>query len=123
MPGVILTFPIVSGKVEAWRRFCQELAGSRRQMYEESRQRLGMTRERLVLVESAFGLAATVTTIEALDLGWALNQIIISDLPFERWYREQVRELHGIELAAYEHYSQPMLLPEDQEMLFEWMPS
>ena len=43
MAGIILTFPIVAGKVEAWRRFCQELSGSRRQMYESSRQRLGIT--------------------------------------------------------------------------------
>ena len=64
MPGIVLTFPIVAGKVEAWRRFCQELSGSRRQMYEASRQRLGITRERLVLVETAFGSAA-VTTLEA----------------------------------------------------------
>ena len=50
MPGIILTFPIVAGKVEAWRRFCQELSGSRRQMYEASRQRLGITCERMALV-------------------------------------------------------------------------
>ena len=30
-----------TGKVEAWRRFCQELSGSRRKTYEASGQRLG----------------------------------------------------------------------------------
>ena len=43
MSGIVLTFPILAGKVEAWRRFCQEISGSRRQMYEASRQRLGIT--------------------------------------------------------------------------------
>ena len=119
MSSIVLTFPIVAGKVEAWRRFCQELSGSRRQMFEASRRNLGMTRERLVLVESAFGSAA-VTTLEAPDVGWMLGQIITSDLPFDRWYREQVRELHGVDLAAYEHYSQPAALPKNQELLFEW---
>ena len=64
MPGIVLTFPILAGKVEAWRRFCQELSGSRRRMYEASRQRMGITRERLALVETAFGSTA-VTTLEA----------------------------------------------------------
>jgi len=119
MPGIVLTFPIVAGKVEAWRRFCQELSGSRRQTYEASRQRLGITRERLVLVETAFG-AAAVTTLEAPDVDWALGQIIASRLPFDRWYREQVQEMHGINLAGYEQYQQQTPLPPNQELIFEW---
>ena len=119
MPGIILTFPIVAGKVEAWRRFCQELSGSRRQMYEDSRHRLGISRERLALVETAFGSAA-VTTLEAPDVDRALGQIIASPLPFDRWYREQVRELHGINLAGYEQFMQQTPLPLNQELIFEW---
>ena len=119
MSGIILTFPIMAGKVEPWRRFCQELAGSRRQMYEASRQRLGVTRERMALVETAFGSAA-VTTLEAPNVDRVLGQIITSKSPFDRWYREQVRELHGINLAGYEKYSQPEPVPDNQEMLFEW---
>ncbi len=119
MAGITLTFPIVAGKVEAWRRFCQAMSGSRRQMYEASRLRLGITRERLALVEGAFGSAA-VTTLEAHDMGHALDQIIISDLPFDRWYREQVQELHGVNLARYEIFVQQAPPPEDEELLFEW---
>jgi len=119
MPGIVLTFPIVAGKVEAWRRFCQEMSGSRLQMYEASRRRLGITRERLALVETAFGSAA-VTTFEAPDVAQALGQIITSDLPFDRWYRERVQELHGVNLAGYEHFSQQVPPPHNQELLFEW---
>jgi hypothetical protein len=118
MSGITLTFPIVPGKVEAWRRFCQEMSGSRRQMYEASRRQLGITRERLALVGTAFGSAA-VTTLEADDVGLALRQIITSNLPFDRWYREQMQELHGVNLAGYEGFSQ-QAPPEDQELLFEW---
>jgi hypothetical protein len=119
MSGITLTFPIVAGKVESWRRFCQEMSGSRRLAYEASRYRLGITRERLALVVTAFGSAA-VTTLEALDMGRALNQIIASELPFDRWYREQVQELHGVNLARYEIFLQPAPPSEDQELLFEW---
>ena len=119
MSGITLTFPIVAGKVESWRRFCQEMSGSRRLAYESSRRRLGITRERLALVATAFGSAA-VTTLEAHDMGQALNQIIASDLPFDRWYRQQLQELHGVNLARYEIFLHQAPSPEDQELLFEW---
>ena len=119
MSGIVLTFPILTGKVEAWRRFCQELSGSRRQSYEASRQRLGITRERLALVDTEFG-AMAVTTLEAPDVAQALGQIIASLLPFDVWYRECLQELHGVNLAGYEQFSQPVPLPLNQEVHFEW---
>jgi hypothetical protein len=119
MSGIVLTFPILGGKVEAWRRFCQELCGFRRKPYEASRQRLGITHERLALVETAFG-ATAVTTLEAPDVAQALGQIIISELPFDVWYREKLQELHGVNLAGYEQFAQPTPLPPNQELIFEW---
>jgi len=119
MSGIVLTFPIVTGKVEAWRRFCQELSGSRRKTYEASRKRLGITRERLALVETAFGSTA-VTTLEAPNMDRALGQIITSVLPFDVWYRERLQELHGVNLAGYEQFSRPTPIPHNQELLFEW---
>ena len=119
MSGIVLTFPILASKVEAWRRFCQELSGSRRQPYEASRQRLGITRERLALIETDFGSTA-VTTLEAPDVAQSLGQIIASKLPFDIWYRERIQEMHGVNLAGYEQFSQPAPLPENQEVHFEW---
>jgi hypothetical protein len=88
-------------------------------MYEASRHRLGITHERLTLVETAFGSAA-VTTLEAPDVDRALGQIIASKRPFERWYREQVQDLHGINLDGYEQFMQHTPLPPNQELIFEW---
>ena len=119
MSGIVLTFPILAGKVEAWRRFCQELSGCRRKMYEASRQRLGITFERLALVETAFG-ATAVTTLEAPDVAQALGKIIASKLSFDIWYRERLQELHGVNLAGYEQFAQPTPLPQNQEVHFEW---
>jgi hypothetical protein len=119
MSGIVLTFPILAGKVEAWRRFCQELSGSRRKTYEASRQQLGITRERLALVDTAFG-ATAVTTLEAPNVALALGQIIASVRPFDLWYRKQLQDLHGINLAGYEQFAQPTPLPQDQEVHFEW---
>ena len=119
MSGIILTFPILDGKVEAWRRFCQELSGFRRKPYEASRQRLGITREQLALVDTAFG-ATAVTTLEAPDVAQALGKIIASKLSFDIWYRERLQELHGVDLAGYEQFAQRTPLPENQEVHFEW---
>jgi hypothetical protein len=119
MPGIVLTFPILAGKLEPWRRFCQELSGSRLQMYISSRRRIGITYERVTLVETPYNSMA-ITTLEAVDVDRALGQIITSILPFDRWYRERIRELHGIDIAGYELFSQRTQLPSDQELLFEW---
>jgi hypothetical protein len=119
MAGIVLTFPILADKVEAWKRFCQELSGFRRKPYEASRQRLGITLERLALVETNFGSTA-VTTLESPDIAQALGQIIASSQPFDIWYRERLQELHGINLAGYEQFLQPAPLPQRQDVHFEW---
>lgn len=119
MTGIVLTFPIVTGKVEAWRRFCQELSGSRLQTYITSRRRFGITYERLALAETPQGPAA-VTTLEAADIGRAISQMAESELAFDRWYRERLQELHGVTLAGYERFALPAPPPPDQELLFEW---
>jgi len=120
MPGLVLTLPIAAGKVEAWRRFCQELSGSRRQQYEASRRRLGITAERLALIESPTG-SASVTTLEALDVDLALAQMIGSSRPFERWYRERLQDLHGVNLTHYVEFAAPTPPAQPQELLFEWV--
>lgn len=119
MSDIVLTFPILAGKVEAWQKFCQELSGHRRKSYEASRLRMGITYERLALVETSYG-ATAVTTLEAADMDQALGQIITSELQFDVWYREQLQELYGINLAGYIQFEQRALLPEAQEVHFEW---
>lgn len=119
MSAIVLTFPILTGKVEAWRRFCQELAGARRKMYEDSRRRLGVTREQLALVDTVFG-ATSVTTLEAPNVAQVLAQIIASVAPFDVWYRQQLHELHGVNLVSYEQFAPKAPPPSNQEIHFEW---
>jgi hypothetical protein len=119
MPGFVLTLPIAASKIEAWRRFCQELSGSQRALHEVSRQRLGIRRERLALVESSVRSYA-VTTLEVDDVDLALAGLLGSELPFESWYRARLQELHGVTLARYEQNVQPEPAAPPQELLFEW---
>ena len=119
MSGIVLTFPILAGKIEAWRRFCQELSGSQLQMYLSSRRRLGITHERMTLVETAYG-ATAATTLEAPNMARALGQIITSNFPFDVWYRNRLQELYGVELDGYEQFMKPIPTFPNQELLFEW---
>jgi hypothetical protein len=119
MPSIVLTIPILAGKVEAWRRFCQELSGSRLEMYEESRRRMGIGRERMTLVETPFGSTAT-TTLEAQNIDRTLAQIVSSKLPFDSWYRERLEELHGVNLSRYQQFEQPAHASQPQELLLDW---
>jgi len=119
MSGIVLTFPILAGKVEAWRRFCQELSDSQLQMYLSSRRRLGITHERMELMENAYG-ATAATTLEASDVAQALGQIFTSNLPFDVWYRKRLQELYGVELDNYEQFLKPLPFSSNQELLFEW---
>ena len=49
-----LAIPILPGRQEAWRRFAQELQGSRRSEHADSRQRLGITGERVLAQADAW---------------------------------------------------------------------
>jgi len=119
MPGIVLTFPIADGKVEAWRRFCQEMSGSRHLTYEASRRAIGITYERMALLKTAFG-SATITTLEAADIGLTLSRLLTSDVPFDRWYREQIQALHGVGLESYPEFLATESPTHYQEKVFEW---
>ena len=80
---------------------------------------MGITRERLALVESPLG-STSVTTLEAHDLGLALAEMAGSDIPFESWYRERMQDLHGINLARYQQFAVPEPPAYPQELVFEW---
>lgn len=120
MSSVRLAIPIVAGKVEAWRRFCQELSGSRRRSYIGSRRRLGIIRERMELIETPFG-AQSVNTLEASDIGRVFAQIATSEAPFDLWYRERLAELHGIVLGGSGPLEPSTAAGERREVAFEWV--
>ena len=50
MDPIIWAAPLLPGRSEAWRRFCQELMGSQRAQYVNSRRRLGIGHEEAWLV-------------------------------------------------------------------------
>lgn len=98
MDSVILAAPLLPDKAEAWRRFCQEMLGRRRQQYERSRRRLEITREAAWLVPATGGDMAIIA-IAAPNLEATLNKMATSQRPFDRWFRRQIFEIHGVDLS------------------------
>lgn len=84
----------------------------RREPYEESRRRLGITREKYGIAQTARGDSAVIT-IESAHAARVVALLAASDDLFDRWYRQQLLILCGIDLT------QPSaLIP--NETLFAW---
>ena len=109
-------FPILPGKQEAWRRFCQEMAGSRHYEYELSRQRLGITKECIQLVQMPPQGDIAVVYLEMKHPELVIAQLAHSDLPFDRWFRNQLLELHGFDVTQ-------LLSKQCSEVIFLWQRS
>ncbi len=102
MPSFAFASLILPGKQEAWRRFLQEML--------EFRQ--GITRELVWLAQTRQGDVA-ITYLEADDPLQVLMKLATSNLPFDRWFKEQLREFHSLDPAQ-----SPLRLLAEQ--VFEW---
>jgi hypothetical protein len=72
--------------------------GERKAAHQDARRRAGITRESTWLQSTPDGDVAVVL-IEADDLGVAMGTLATSDEPFDRWFREHLRSVHGFDLA------------------------
>ena len=98
MQSVAFAIPLLPDKVEADREMFAELEGSRREEYEEARRSAGFTREAVWHQETPDGTIAVVY-LEADDIGTAMMAIGTSEQPFDVWFREQIKEFHGVDLS------------------------
>lgn len=110
MASLASTFPILPGKLEQWKRMCQEIKGPRHSEYEASRQRLGITREAAYHQQTPIGDIAVVY-IEAQEVARVFEGFGKMQEPFDVWFREQTKEIHGVDFA------QPLPGPLPENML------
>ncbi len=112
--GIGFAAPILAGKEERWRRFLQELAGSRREEYEDLRRRLGVTAQKVWFVRTRRGETA-VTYLECEEPGWIPARLAASTHPFDVWLKAKLAEFHGCDFARPEPRCSPELVFEAGE--------
>jgi hypothetical protein len=98
MRCIAFAVPMLPGKTDADRiatRSCSE--GERKAEHGSSRQRHGISRE-AVWIQSTPGGDMPVVYLDADDLQAAFAGIGSPQEPFDRWFRDMVREIHGIDL-------------------------
>ncbi len=98
MPSMAFAAPLLPGKTDQDREDMLSCAqGERRAAHRASRVRHGISREAVWIQPTPMGDLAVVY-LEADDLSAALAGLASSQEPFDVWFREQVREVHGIDL-------------------------
>ncbi len=112
VPPIASATPILPGKLEAWRRFAQDMQGARREEHQASRRRLGITTERAYYQPTPQGDLAIVY-LEADDLGRVFQGLATSQDPFDVWFKQQVLDIHGVD------YNQPLPGPLPEQVL-DW---
>ena len=109
----LLAWEVPANQEEPWRRFLQELSGSRYEEYAESRRRLSVSAEFVWLVTKRSGGGVAVVYLEAEDPEWVLRELAASDAPFDSWYGTQMRKLFGYDFARLPRVA-------SGELLFAW---
>ncbi len=91
-------FPIVAGKEDAARAFAAETVGARRAAFEELQARANITRETWTMQETPMG-SFMVVWFEG-DVEKAFGDLATDNGEFTTWFRSQVKDITGFDLAA-----------------------
>ena len=99
MPLIVRAFPVLPGKEEDIRTLAAEMAGSRREEAEAFYRSFGVVRESWHYQETPHGpMVIGVTEVEEEpDVAVRAQEYAHSTRPFDRWFKDQVRNLTGID--------------------------
>jgi len=109
----LVTWDVPADQEEPWRRFLQELSGSRYEEYAESRRHLGILAESVWLAPKPSGGGVAVVYLEAEDPERVLRELAASEDPFDSWYGTEMRKLFGRDSARSPRIA-------SGELLFAW---
>jgi hypothetical protein len=108
MPTIGFVAPLLPGMTAADRDAMTSCwTGERSAAHQDARRRAGITRETTWIQSTPMGDVAVVY-MEADDLDAAFAMIGGSDEPFDVWFRDHVRNVHGI--ALEEGFPPPELI-------------
>ena len=97
MDPVCLVLPILAGKTADARAFLRDLDGPRKAEFDQSERRIGITKELWYLASLPTG-DQLVGYMEAANFGDAVAQFSASQDPFDRWFKQRMAEVTGVDL-------------------------
>jgi hypothetical protein len=109
MDHTCIVVPVKPGKEEALRDFYREVDGPRRDDYDRSEQRLGITKEIAWSARTNGGRAAVIY-IESDDFETAFGKFVQSQDEFDLWFKERVLDISGLDLNNPPEMELPELL-------------
>ena len=112
MAMLALAFPIPPGKTDQWKKFIAELRGARRADFAASRKRFGV-RERTFLQHTPHG-DLVIVTLEGENPGKAFAEFGQGTDAFTTWFKQQVSDIHGLDLSAPPPGPMPELMIDSQ---------
>jgi hypothetical protein len=99
MGAIGFVVPVLPGKAQADRDWMAEMGGPRRADYEAVWKKHGLSRHMVWQQETPNG-TVDVVFLEGDDIPAAMQGITSSDDVFSQWFRERVKDVHGIDLIA-----------------------
>jgi hypothetical protein len=109
MDQVCLVAQVGEGKAEAARGFMKDLDGSRREEFDRSERRIGITKEVWFLAGTPGG-ELLVGYMESDDFNGAFAQFISSRDDFDLWFKQRFADVTGIDLNDPPEMELPELL-------------
>jgi hypothetical protein len=97
--SLLLAWDVPADQEEPWRRFLQEISGTRNEEYAQSRRRLGVSAESVWLIPKPSGGGVAVVYLKAEDPERTLGELAASEAPFDSWYGREMSRLFGFDLA------------------------
>ncbi len=97
---VKLIIPILPGKAEAWRRFGQELEGSRRADFAAWCSQGGLHLTGWHLYDTPGG-AIVLLQLQIADVVQTLTALADGEMSFQSWLQQQLLTLHGFDLERF----------------------
>ena len=99
MQTIAFAAPILPGKTQSDRDAMESVVhGDRHADFQASRKRAGITREAAWIQSTPDG-DVVVVLIEASDIQAAMGTLATSEDPFDHWFREHIKDVHGMDMA------------------------
>src|SRR5262245_10246944 len=91
--------PLAADKLSLWEAWVEALKGTRKAEFGDMYARLGLTDDQAYLQPTPDGNFLVVVIQEGPDADSFAENLLVSENEFDRWFAENVADIHGIDLA------------------------